>query len=175
MECKFIHADTGALEHMLIHLQDRTRAVFFHFLRISGIKEVRNRAPVSPETRLTWERKISPDPSLFRLQFDWVGGLKSPWNRMFLMKIFHFLHMEWERCRDDWNIDWYSDTHIRTLISNKFTALAKEWKSGQKRHDETVEECQERLDTETALAEKRARENARRLHVSEVIVHVVVV
>ena len=43
---------------------------------------------------------------------------------------------------------------------NKFTALAKEWKSGQKKHDKTVEECQECLDTETALAEKCARENA---------------
>src|ERR1700742_5014416 len=103
------------------------------------MKEVRLRAPVSVERRLAWQAATDPEPSLFRMQFDWLGGTKSAWNIMFCNKIFDFLRLEWLRLRDEWNLDWYSDEHMRVMIQRKFEALSREWKNGQARQGETSE------------------------------------
>src|SRR6202000_3126489 len=100
--------------------QEKIRIMFFHFLRISTIKEVRLRAPVSLETRLAWEQHNAPEPSFFRLQFDWEGGSKSAWNIMIMNKLLEFIRLEHDRCKDGWNIDWYNDRHIQYIILQKF-------------------------------------------------------
>lgn len=140
--------------------------MIYHFLRISSVKEVRHRASVSAEMRINWERKLLPDPSLMKLQFDWLGGLKSSWNVMFLNKLLEFLRMEWERLQGEWNLEWYTDEHFRVKISNHFESLRREWKQGQPLPGESLEECLRRLRANRDMLEKRARESVRRIHVS---------
>jgi hypothetical protein len=140
--------------------------MFFHFLRISSIRDIRRRASVSAQTRMSWERKEGPEPSLMKLQFDWLGGLKSAWNVMMLRKLLEFLRLEWERWKDQWNLPWYSDEHISMKISNLFEALMRQWKEGQPLNGESITASVERLSAARAVVEKRARESVRRIHVS---------
>jgi hypothetical protein len=116
--------------------------------------------------RLKWENEQGPEPSLFRLQFDWLGGTKSAWNIMFFGKIFELLRIEYNRLGEQWALDWYSDEHIQLIIQMKFENLAREWKDGQQRNGETLPQTLTRLLDKRKLAEKRARENVRRNYVS---------
>ena len=146
--------------------QEIVRNLLFHFLRISNIKQVRLRAPVPVETRIHWELHKAPEPSLQRLQFDWVGGTKSVWNTMMLNKLFELLQAEHSRLKDIWNLPWYSDQHIQVILLRKFETLAKEWKKGLPKPGETHTECLDRLNLEQDIDDKRNRQNVRRIHVS---------
>jgi hypothetical protein len=148
--------------------------MFYHFLRISSVKDVRHRAPVPVETRLSWESNTSGNnPTLMKLQFDWLGGTKSAWNVMFLEKLLESLRLSWERWKEEWNLPWHSDEHLRYKILLFYESLAKEWKDGQALPGESAEACMFRLQKHRDKVAKRARENTRRLHVSSLPRHTI--
>jgi hypothetical protein len=101
------------------------------------------------------------------MQFDWLGGIKSAWNIMYFRKILDLLRIEHARLGEHWGLDWYSDEHIQIIVQKKFEGLAREWKDGQAKPDESLTQTLTRLLTQRILQEKRARENVRRNYVSE--------